>query len=118
MKNIVIVAVLICMLCLALSGCSDSAVSLGTYRNENNAEEQIIITQNNIQFINVSFDEFNKELHQDMGADIRLTDFLSGENAYTVKDGVLSVDIGSAIAVSFEYGKNYIFVNGKDFRLN
>lgn len=118
MKKIVTIVVLICMLSLALSGCGNTAVSLGTYQNENNAEEQVIITENSIKFVNVSFDEFNEELHQDMGVDLRLTDFMSGENAYTVKDGVLSVDIGSAIAVTFEYGKDYIIVNGINFKLS
>ena len=118
MKKIVTVVMLICMLSLALSGCSNPTVTLGTYQNENNAEEQVVITENSIQFINVSFDEFNEELRQDMGTDIHLTDFLSGENAYTCKDGVLSVDIESAISVSFEYGKNCIIVNGENFKLS
>ena len=118
MKKIVTIVVLICMLSVVLSGCGNTTVSLGTYQNENNAEEQVIITENTIQFINVSFDEFNEELRQDMGVDLRLTNFLSGENAYTVKDGVLSVDIGSDIAVSFEYGKDFIIVNEKEFKLS
>ena len=118
MKKIVTIAVLICMVSLVLSGCGNTTVSLGTYQNENNAEEQVIITENTIQFVNVSFDEFNEELRQDMGLDLRLTNFMSDENAYTVKDGVLSVDIGSDIAVSFEYGKDYIIVNGKHFKLS
>ena len=42
MKKIVTIVVLICMLSLVLSGCGNTAVSLGTYQNENNAEEQII----------------------------------------------------------------------------
>ena len=118
MKKIVAIVVLIYMLSIALSGCGNTAVSLGTYQNENNAEEQAIITENSIKFVNVSFDEFNEELRQDMGVDLRLTNFLSGENAYTVKDGVLSVDIGSDIAVSFEYGKDFIIANEKEFKLS
>ena len=118
MKKIVTIVVLICMLSVVLSGCGNTAVSLGTYQNENNAEEQVIITENTIQFVNVSFDEFNEELRQDMGVDLRLTNFMSGENSYTVKDGVLSVDIGSDIAVSFEYGNDYIIVNGTNFKLS
>ena len=118
MKKIVTIVVLICMLTLVFSGCGNTAVSLGTYQNENNAEEQVIITESTIKFVNVSFDDFNEELHQDMGVDLRLTDFLSSENAYTVKDGVLSVDIGSDIAVSFEYGKDFIIVNEKEFILS
>ena len=118
MKKIVTIVVLICMLSVVLSGCGNTTISLGTYQNENNAEEQVIITENTIQFVNVSFDEFNEELHQDMGVDLRLTNFLSGENAYTVKDGVLSVDIASALAVSFEYGKDFIIVNEKEFKLS
>ena len=118
MKKIVTIVVLICMLSLVLSGCGNTTVSLGTYQNENNAEEQVIITESSIKFVNVSFDDFNEELRQDMGVDLRLTDFLSSENAYTVKDGVLSVDIGSDIAVSFEYGKDYIIVNGVKFKLS
>lgn len=118
MKKIVTIVVLICMLSVVFSGCSNTTVSLGTYQNENNAEQQVIITENSIQFVNVSFDEFNEELRQDMGMDFRLTNFMSGENAYTCKDGVLSVDIESAIAVSFEYGKDYIIVNGENFKLS
>lgn len=118
MKKIVTIVVLICMLSLILSGCGNTAVSLGTYQNENNAEEQIIITENSIKFVNVSFDEFNEELRQDMGVDLRLTDFMSSENAYTIKDGVLSVDIGAGIAVSFECGKDFIIVNEKEFKLS
>ena len=118
MKKIVTIAVLICMLTLVLSGCGNSSVSFGTYQNENNAEEQVIITENSIKFVNVSFDEFNEELRQDMGVDLRLTDFMSSENAYTIKDGVLSVDIGSGIAVSFECGKDFIIVNEKEFKLS
>ena len=118
MKKIVTIVVLICMLSLVLSGCGNTAVSLGIYQNENNAEEQVIITESTIKFVNVSFDEFNEELRQDMGVDLRLTDFLSSENSYTVKDGVLSVDIGSDIAVSFEYGKDFIIVNEKEFKLS
>ena len=118
MKKIVTIVVLICMLSLVLSGCGNTAVSLGTYQNENNAEEQIIITENSIKFVNVSFDDFNEELRQDMGVDLRLTEFMSGENAYTLKDGVLSVDIGTDIAVSFEYGKDFIIVNEKEFKLS
>ena len=53
-----------------------------------------------------------------MGVDLRLTNFMSGENAYTCKDGVLSVDIESAIAVSFKYGEDYIIVNGEKFKLS
>ncbi|MBR3920295.1 MAG: hypothetical protein IKJ59_16465 [Clostridia bacterium] len=106
------------MLSVVFSGCSNTTVSLGTYQNENNTEQQVIITENSIKFINVSFDEFNEELRQDMGVDLRLTDFMSSENSYTVKDGVLSVDIGSDIAVSFEYGKDYIIVNEKEFKLS
>ncbi len=117
MKKIVTMVVIICMLSLALSGCSNSTVSVGTYQNENNVEEKVIITQNSIQFVNVSFDEFNEELRQDIGIDLSLTTFMSGENAYTFKDGVLSVDIGFGLAVSFEYGKDYITVNGVNFKL-
>ncbi|MBR3919175.1 MAG: hypothetical protein IKJ59_10630 [Clostridia bacterium] len=106
------------MLSVVFSGCSNTTVSLGTYQNENNTEQQVIITENSIKFINVSFDEFNEKLRQDMGVDLRLTDFMSSENSYTVKDGVLSVDIGSDIAVSFEYGKDYIIVNEKEFKLS
>ena len=106
------------MLSVVFSGCSNTTVSLGTYQNENNAEQQVIITENSIQFVNVSFDEFNEELRQDMGMDFRLTNFMSGENAYTCKDGVLSVDIESAISVSFEYGKDCIIVNGENFKLS
>lgn len=90
MKKTVTVVVLICMLGLVLSGCNNSSVS---------------------------FDGFDEELRRDMGADLRLTDFLSGENAYTFKDGVLSVDIGAAMAVSFECGKDHIIVNGEKFNL-
>ena len=118
MKKIVTIVVLICMLSLVLSGCGNTTVSLGTYQNENNVEEQVIITEKTIQFVNVSFDEFNEELRQDMGVDLRLTDFLSRENAYTVKDGVLSVYIGKDIAVSFEYGKDFIIINEKEFKLS
>ena len=118
MKKIVAIVVLICMLTLVLSGCGDATVALGTYQNENNAEEQVIITESTIKFVNVSFDEFNEELRQDMGVDLRLTDFMSSENAYTIKDGVLSVDIGSGIAVSFECGKDFIIVNEKEFKLS
>ena len=118
MKKIVTIAMLICMLTLVLSGCGNASVSFGTYQNENNAEEQVIITENTIKFVNVSFDDFNEELRQDMGVDLRLTEFMSGENSYTVKDGVLSVDIGSDIAVSFEYGKDYIIVNKSNFKLS
>ncbi len=117
MKKTVTVVVLICMLGLVLSGCGDHSVSFGTYLNENNAGEQVVITQNSIRFVNVSFDGFNDELRRDMEADLRLTDFLSGENAYTFKDGVLSVDIGAAMAVSFECGKDHIIVNGEKFNL-
>ena len=118
MKKIVTIVLLICTLSLVLIGCGNTTVSLGTYQNKNNAEEQVIITESSIKFVNVSFDELNEELSQDMGADLRLTDFMSGENSYTVKDGVLSVDIGSDIAVSFEYGKDYIIVNEKEFKLS
>lgn len=118
MKKIITIVVLICMMSVVLSGCGNSTVTSGTYQNENNAEEQVIITENSIKFVNVSFDEFNEELRQDMGVDLRLTEFMSGENSYTVKDGVLSVDIGSDIAVSFEYGKDFIIVNEEEFKLN
>ena len=118
MKKIITIVVLICMMSVVLSGCGNSTVTSGTYQNENNAEEQVIITGNSIKFVNVSFDEFNEELRQDMGVDLRLTEFMSGENSYTVKDGVLSVDIGSDIAVSFEYGKDFIIVNEEEFKLN
>ena len=118
MKKIITIIVLICMLSVVLSGCGKSTVALGTYQNENNAEEQIIITENSIKFVNVSFDEFNEELRQDMGVDLRLTDFMSSENAYIIKDGVLSVDIGAGIAVSFECGKDFIIVNEKEFTLS
>lgn len=117
MKKIVTIVLLICMLSVVLSGCSDSTVSFGTYQNENNAEQQVIITESTIQFVNVSFDDFNEELRQDMGIDFRLTDFMSGENAYTCKDGVLSVDVQLGISVSFEYGKDFIIVNGENFKL-
>ena len=118
MKRIVTIFVLICMLSVVLSGCGNSTVTLGTYQNENNAEEQVIIAESTIKFVNVSFDEFNEELRQDMGIDFRLTNFMSSENAYTCKDGVLSVDIGTDIAVSFEYGKDYIIVNETTFKLS
>lgn len=119
MKKIVTIFMLICMLSLVLSGCSDSTISYGTYQNENNADEQVIITESTIQFVNVSFDEFWEELSQDMGmVDFHLTDFMSGENAYTIKDGVLSVDVQLGIAVSFEFGKDYIIVNGENFKLS
>ena len=117
MKQIVTIVVLICMLSVVLSGCGDSTVTLGTYQNENNAKEQVIITESSIQFVNVSFDDFNGELRQDMGIDFRLTNFMSGENAYTCKDGVLSVDVQLGISVSFEFGKDYIIVNGENFKL-
>ena len=117
MKKIVTIVVLICLLSVALSGCGSSTVTLGTYQNENNAEQQVIITESSIKFVNVSFDEFNEELRQDMGVDFRLTEFMSGENAYTCKDGVLSVDVQLGISVSFEYGKDYIIVNGETFKL-
>ena len=118
-KNLlIIIGVLICTLSLGLSGCSDTTVTLGTYQNENNAEQQVIITESTIKFVNVSFDELNEELSQDMGADLRLTDFMSAENAYTCKDGALSVDVATAVSVSFEYGKDYIIVNGVNFKLS
>ena len=117
MKKTVTIVVLICMLSVVLSGCGNSTVTLGTYQNENSAEQQVIITENSIKFVNVSFDEFNEELRQDMGADLRLTDFMSAENAYTCKDGVLSVDVQLGISVSFEFGKDYIVVNGENFKL-
>lgn len=117
MKKIVTIVVLICMLSLVLSGCGNSTVILGTYQNENNAEEQVIITESTIKFVNVSFDEFNEELRQDMGVDFRLTEFMSGENAYTCQDGALSVDVQFGISVTFEYGKDYIIVNGETFKL-
>ena len=118
MKKIVTMFVLICMLSVVLSGCGNSTVTLGTYQNENNAEQQVIITESGIKFVNVSFDELNEELSQDMGADLRLTDFMSAENAYTCKDGALSVDVATAVSVSFEYGKDYIIVNGVNFKLS
>ena len=118
MKKIVTIFVLICMLSVVFSGCSNTTVSLGTYQNENNAEQQVIVTENGIKFINVSFDEFNEELRQDMGEDLHLTDFMSAENAYTCKDGALSVDVATAVSVSFEYGKDYIIVNGVKFKLS
>lgn len=117
MKKIVTIVVLICMLSVVLSGCGASTVTLGTYQNENNAEAQVIITESTIKCVNVSFDEFNEELRQDMGVDFRLTEFMSGENAYTVKDGILSVDVQFGIAVTFECGKDYIIVNGETFKL-
>ena len=117
MKKIVTIFVLICMLSVVLSGCGNSTVTLGTYQNENNAEQQVIITESSIKFVNVSFDEFNEELRQDMGIDFRLTNFLSGENAYTCEDGFLSVDVQFGISVSFEFGKDYIIVNGENFKL-
>lgn len=117
MKKIVTIFVLICMLSVVLSGCGNSTVTLGTYQNENNEEQQVIITESSIKFVNVSFDEFNEELRQDMGIDFRLTNLLSGENAYTCEDGVLSVDVQFGISVSFEFGKDYIIVNGENFKL-
>ena len=75
MKKVLSIVVLICMLSVVLSGCGNSTVTLGTYQNENNAEEQVIITESSIKFVNVSFDDFNEELRQDMGEDLRLTDF-------------------------------------------
>lgn len=42
---------------------------------------------------------------------------MNGENTYTCKDGALSVDVQFGIAVTFEYGKNYIIVNGETFKL-
>ena len=118
MKKIVTIFVLICLLFVVLSGCGNSTVTSGTYQNENNAEQQVIITESGIKFVNVSFDELNEELSQDMGADLRLTDFMSAENAYTCKDGALSVDVATAVSVSFEYGKDYIIVNGVNFKLS
>lgn len=117
MKKIVTIVVLICMLSVVLSGCGASTVTLGTYQNEHNAEQQVIITENSIKFINVSFDEFNEELREDMGVDFRLTDFMSGENPYTCKDGILSVAVQLGISVSIEYGKDHIIVNGENFKL-
>ena len=117
MKKIATIFVLICMLSVVLSGCGNSTVTLGTYQNENNVEQQVIITESSIKFVNVSFDEFNEELRQDMGVDFRLTEFMSGENAYTCKDGALSVDVQFGISVTFEYGKDYIVVNGETFKL-
>ena len=117
MKKIVTIVLLICTLSLVLSGCGNTTVSFGTYQNENNAEEQVIITESSIKFVNVSFDDFNEELRQDMGIDFRLTNFMSGENAYTCKDGVLSVDVQLGISVSFEFGKDYIIVNEETFKL-
>lgn len=117
MKKVLSIVVLICMLSVVLSGCGNSTVTLGTYQNENNAEEQVIITESTIKCVNISFDEFNEELRQDMGIDFRLTNFMSGENAYTCKDGVLSVDVQFGISVTFEYGKDYIIVNGETFKL-
>ena len=117
MKKIVTIVLLICTLSLVLSGCGNTTVSFGTYQNENNAEEQVIITESSIKFVNVSFDDFNEELRQDMGEDLRLTDFMSAENAYTCKDGVLSVDVQLGISVSFEFGKDYIIVNEETFKL-
>lgn len=117
MKKITTIVVFIGILSFLLCGCGASTVTLGTYQNENNAEQQAIITENSIKFINVSFDDFNEELRQDMGIDFRFTDFMSGENTYTVKDGVLSVDVQLSISVSFEYGKDYIIVNGENFKL-
>lgn len=117
MKKTVTIVILLCVLSLALSGCGASAVTLGSYQNANDAEQKVIITENTIQFVNVSFDDFNEELRQDVGIDFRLTDFMSGENAYTCKDGVLSVDVQFGIAVTFECGKDYIIVNGETFKL-
>lgn len=119
MKKTVTIFVLICMLSVVLSGCGNSTVALGTYQNENNAEEQVIIKESSIKFVNVSFDELNEELRQDMGIDCSLTNFMSGENPYTCKDGVLTVDVQLyiTISVSFEFGKDYIIVNGESFKL-
>lgn len=117
MKKTVTIVVLLYVLAIALSGCGASTVALGIYQNANDAEQKVVITENIIQFINVSFDEFNEELHQDMGIDFHLTEFMNGENAYTCKDGVLSVDVQFGIAVTFAYGKNYIIVNGETFKL-
>ena len=58
MKKIVTIFVLICMLSVELSGCGNSNVTLGTYQNENNAEQQVIITESSIKIVNVSFEEF------------------------------------------------------------
>ncbi len=116
MKKLIILCLAL-VLVFSMAGCGNRAVSIGTYQNENNTEEQVIITQNSIQFVNISFDEFNEELRQDMGVDLHLTDFLSGENAYDCKDGVLSVTTQFGVSVSFEYGKDYITVNGVNFKL-
>ena len=52
MKKIVTIVVLICMLTLVLSGCGNASVTFGTYQNENNAEQQVIITESTIKFVN------------------------------------------------------------------
>lgn len=117
MKKTVAIVVLMCVLSLVLIGCGDSTVSLGTYQNENKPEEQIIITETTIQFVNVSFDDFSKEFCQVLGMDYNFTDFFSAENAYTVENGVLMVELTSGLSISFEYGKDYISVNEEKFKL-
>jgi len=117
MKKTVHILVLICLLSLVLCGCGDSTISIGTYQNESKSEEQIIITETTIQFVNVSLEDFSEKMYQELGLNLNMTDYLSCENAYTTEDGVLKIEIVPGLSISFNYGNNYISVNEEIFKL-
>lgn len=109
---------IICFVLVTLNSCAKAnEIEYGTYVNESNNTETLILNVDYIQFFNVNFDDFNDDLQNDFGVDFNLTNMLSGENSYIINDNKISIELIMGFSVQFEFTEDYIVVNNQKFIL-
>lgn len=118
MKKITIILIIISIVgVILLTGCGQQKLSTGTYVNENNSNESIVVYKDTIKFNNLNFDDLNEELKKDMGFDFKLTETLSKNNSYSIDKSNIIVDVANIVSLNFEFKDKVIYVNNKKFVL-
>ncbi|MGD9909991.1 MAG: hypothetical protein AB7U79_05265 [Candidatus Izemoplasmatales bacterium] len=115
--KIFIISIFYLALGTLISCTKSNEIEYGTYVNESNDSETLIINEDYIQFFNVNFDDFNDDLQKDFGVDFNLTNKLCNENSYTITDKKISIELMMGISVQFEFKEDYIIVNHQKFLL-
>ena len=110
---------------LMLTGCNDDGPLIyGTYVNENNPEEKIVLTEDYIEFVNIDWSKIESDYKALLDIDVSLDEILSGHQDYryrvTERGPALSVYVSHDIGLSLQYSKqnksiNLTFVGEGDY---
>jgi len=104
---------------ITLIGCQKKEkIFFGTYINENNSNQEIIISEEYISFKNLDFTSFNSEILESIGINADLNNLFNGENnkhRYLFVDNQIKIEVLNIASIIFDVIDEKIIVNKEKF---